>query len=86
MRGLKSPPKRSEKLDPSKAGGLEDLLAVLWKAVKTAEAFLEDPDKETRFRGIHASSQAGGVYRNLLETFEFRERLEAVEEAQGGRK
>jgi hypothetical protein len=82
---LKKPPKRVPRLELSKAGNLEDLLEVLWKAVKTAEAFLDDPDKETRFRGIHATAQAGGVYRNLLETFEFKDRLETVEEQLAGK-
>lgn len=66
-----------------KPGTMEDVLLVLWTAVRDAERLLyeaEDPD--FRLRCIHAISQAAGQYVRLLESGEFDARLKALEDAQ----
>jgi hypothetical protein len=49
-----------------KPGDLEALQRELWAAVRAASDLLDHPEPEIRLRAVHATSQAGNAYRNLL--------------------
>jgi hypothetical protein len=65
----------------AKAGGLPQLLKMLWQALIEAEAvLLASDDPELTLKACHAISQCGGQYFRVLEGGEMEARLKALEE------
>jgi hypothetical protein len=70
-----------------KPGSLEDILKILWTAIKDVEQLLytAEDDADLRLRCLHALSQSCGQYSKLLEIGELEARLSALEQQiQGG--
>ncbi len=57
-----------------KSGDREALKRELWAAVRAASGLLSHEDAEIRLRAVHATAQAGNVYRATLAESE----LEAI--------
>jgi hypothetical protein len=68
---------------PRKPGDLAALQRSLWWAILQAEEVLagDEPTVEQRLRAIHALSQAGAVYANLLKSSDLEQRIAALEAA-----
>jgi hypothetical protein len=68
----------------AKPGNLAGLQRLLWRALKTAEAILDEAaEPDMQLRAVHAISQASGQYAKLLEIGELEARIAALEAAQG---
>lgn len=70
-----------------KPGDFDQLLLVLWGAIREAEDILyaaAEADTETRLRAIHALSQSASVYARILADEDTERRLQAVEAALQG--
>jgi hypothetical protein len=66
-----------------KAGDLPALRIEVWYALLEAIEVMNDPDSspELRLRCVHAISQVGGVYLNLLKVGDQETRIAALEAA-----
>jgi hypothetical protein len=66
-----------------KAGDLPALRIEMWYALLTAIDVMNDPDSspELRLRCVHAISQIGGVYVNMLKIGDMEARMLKVEQA-----
>ena len=63
-------------------GTLEEVLAIVWGALKEAEGVLTRApfsDNELKLKSVHAVSQCAGQYAKLLEASELEARLSALE-------
>ena len=75
-------PIKSPLVKPRKAGDVEELRRIMWRAVRAAEQmmYLEAVTPEMVFKSVYALAQAGGAYMKVLEVHEtFRSRLRRSE-------
>jgi hypothetical protein len=64
----------------SKPGNLQDVLGIVWKALETVQAALEDTDVLIRLKASHAVFQGAQAYSKLYEVGELEARLAALEQ------
>lgn len=64
-----------------KPGNLQDVLAIVWDALKTAQVLLEDEDPAMQLKAAHGVFQGGMAYAKLYESGELEARLSALEKA-----
>jgi hypothetical protein len=67
-----------------KPGNLQDVLAIVWDALKTAQALLEEKDPVMQLKAAHGVFQGGMAYAKLYESGELEARLLALEQALPG--
>jgi hypothetical protein len=64
-----------------KPGNLQDVLAIVWVALKTAQTLLENKDPVVQLKAAHGVFQGGMAYAKLYESGELEARLLALENA-----
>lgn len=63
----------------SKPGDLAALKREIWAAVLAAGDLLEHHDPQTRLRAVHGVTQAGNVFRAVVESADLEARIRALE-------
>jgi hypothetical protein len=66
-----------------KPGDREALKRELWAAVRAASGLLDSENPDVRLRAVHATAQAGNVYRAVLGDGDLEEIVAQLEERAG---
>ena len=73
---------RLGKKQKSKPGNIQEVLSLVWDALKTAHSLLNEEDSVMKLKAVHGVTQAAQGYAKLWEVGELEARVAALENNQ----